>query len=123
MTEARLKIFVVEIDKACTPVTAIFVPTAVHLGFLFEFPLARHTQTREWQGFEAFGRDLFFAHLADAVTSSLDALQGVIDGMELVAISVAEDQTDFSRALLAGKIVGVHPFVDVAFLAFSELFI
>ena len=43
--------------------------------------------------------------------------------MEFVPVAVAEDEVDLAVALLAGEVVGVHPFVQGAFLALPELLV
>src|SRR4029077_1060465 len=50
---------------------------------------------------------------AHAVGPVVDARQSVVDGLQLVAVAVGEDEVDLAIARVAGEIVGVHALVLV----------
>src|SRR5205085_9886093 len=62
-------------------------------------------------GLEASLGDFLLAALADAVGAFLDAVERVLDRLELAAVAVGEDEVDLALALLAGEIVRVHALV------------
>ena len=68
-------------------------------------------------GLEPLLGDVELADLADAVRARVDALEGLVDRLQLGAIAIGQDQADVPIPLLAGQVVGVHAFVLLALAA------
>src|SRR5271156_3319627 len=64
---------------------------------------------------EAILGDLEAARFADPVVAGVEALERVVDLLQLDALAVGKDDIDFAIALFGGEIVSIHALVLVAF--------
>ena len=93
------------------PIAAIFVEAAVHLGFLLALALTLHAETGERERGQAGFGDVALAVFAHAVGAVIDAADGFVDGLHLVAVAVGEDAADLAVARIAGEVIGIHALV------------
>src|SRR5271166_3965740 len=96
----------------------LVVESTLRFRFALLVLLTVPAQPRERHRFEALLADLQSARLADAVATVVEALERVVDLLELDAFAIRQDEVDFAIAFLGRKVIGVHALVLVA-LAFG----
>src|SRR4029077_13061664 len=85
---------------------------ALHgLRFLLPLGLAIDAEPGEGQRLEARLGDVGLAALAHAIAAVVDASEGVVDRLQLVAVAIGQDDVDLAIARVARQVVGVHALV------------
>src|SRR5262249_9660512 len=102
---------VVAVAGAEVPNAAVLFEPAVQLQLTFPVGLAVHAQASERECLEPSLGDLALPALADAVAPLVDPAERLVDGLNLLAVAVAQDEVDLLVASVAGKVVGIHTLV------------
>src|SRR5439155_6959226 len=120
MTEGRLALFL-GVAGAQSAKRAQVFGAAVAFGLRLPFRLALHAQAGERHGLQPLCGDLALAAFANAVRSLVDALERLIDGLDLRAISIREEVVDFAIAFFARDVVSVAAIVLLPFAVLLEI--
>src|SRR5215469_8431507 len=94
---------------------ALVFEAALRFGLTLLILLAIAAEARERHRAQTLFGNFEPARLAHPVGSIRDALEGIVDLLELNALAIGENEVDLSIALLGRKVVGVHALVLVAF--------
>src|SRR5439155_27227669 len=117
----RLRRFLVDVARADAAVGTVLLEPLHGLRLLLPLGLAADAEAGEGQGLESALGDVRLTALAHTVGAVLDARERVVDRLELVAITVGEDQVGLAVARVAREVVGVHALVLAQLAALVQL--